>query len=356
MSRTRKVALVVGVTGVTGTPLAEQLLLSKDWKVYGVSRRPPELGAHVERDALVHIDGDLTDAAAARRALAACRDVTHVFYCANAAEKRTRLAMITNVIDALEETAPDLANVNLLQGTKYYGCHLGPFKTPAKESDPRIPGADFYYSEEDLVRARQAGRSWTWTAVRPHSVCGYSAGNPMNLVSVIGIYGSLLRELGQTFGFPGSERCFGTLFQVADAELLARAAMWVSTSRECANDAFNVNNGDYFRWQHLWPALARFFDLAANGPRSYSMAEFLSDKQPLWDRMTAKYGLRPFPFARAAAWAQGDYTPPHSRIACEYDMVSDLVKIRQHGFCEAIDTEEMFLRILARLRDLKVIP
>ena len=86
------------------------------------------------------------------------------------------------------------------------------------------------------------------------------------------------------------------------------------------------------------------------------MAQFLSDKQPLWERMTAKYGLRPFPFERAASWAQGDYTPPHSRIASEYDIVSDLVKIRQDGFCEAMDTEEMFLKILARLRDLKAIP
>ena len=86
------------------------------------------------------------------------------------------------------------------------------------------------------------------------------------------------------------------------------------------------------------------------------MAEFLRDKRQLWDDMTAKHGLQPFPFDRAPGWAQGDYTPPHSRFACEYDLISDLVKIRQHGFCEVMDSEHMFLRILERLRAGKVIP
>ena len=356
MARTHKVALVVGVTGVTGTPLAEQLLIASGWKVYGLSRRTIQLNTNAQPGAYTHLSVDLTDAAATQRTMRACADVTYVFYCANEGSRDMRRTMIRNVIDALETTAPQFANINLLQGTKYYGSHLGPFKTPAKETDARVPGGDFYYSEEDFVSARQAGKHWTWTAVRPHSVCGYAAGNPMNLASVIGIYGSLLRELGQPFGFPGSARCFDSLFQAADADLLARASIWISTHEHCANQAFNVNNGDYFRWRHLWPSLAEYFQLAEAGPQSYSMEEFLRDKQPLWEAMTSKYRLQPFPFARAAKWARGDYTPPHSRIACEYDVISDLVKIRQAGFCEAMDSEHMFRRILGRLRALHVIP
>ncbi len=356
MSLTPKVALVVGVGGVTGTPLAEQLLQSPEWKVYGISRRAPVLDVAQPRSTFTHLAVDLADADATRRALTACADITHVFYCANHSSPSTRLAMIAHLLDALENVAPGFKNINLLQGTKYYGSHLGPFKTPAKESDARVAGGDFYYSEEDLVTSRQQSNDWTWTAVRPHSVCGYAAGNPMNLVSVIGIYGSMLREIEQPFGFPGSPRCFQALFNVADAELLARAAIWVSTHADCGNQAFNINNGDYFRWKQLWPALARFFGLESAGPQACSMAEFLAGKQALWESMTAKYGLKPFPFARAAAWAQGDYTPPHSRIACEYDVISDLVKIRQAGFCEAIESERMFLRILTRLRALRVIP
>ena len=164
--------MVIGTSGVTGTPLAEQLLVS-GWKVYGVSRRAPGLrgGPHGQ---FHHIAVDLTDRDATRAAFADCGDVTHLFHCANDADPAVRLAMIANCLDAAEAAAPGFANINLLQGTKYYGSYLGPFKTPAKESDPRVPGGDFYYSEEDLVAGRQAGRGWSWTGVRPTAVCGLS--------------------------------------------------------------------------------------------------------------------------------------------------------------------------------------
>ena len=61
----QKVALVVGTSGVTGTPLAEQLLLA-GWKVYGVSRRAPQLrgGPFAQ---FHHVAVDLTDAARSPR-------------------------------------------------------------------------------------------------------------------------------------------------------------------------------------------------------------------------------------------------------------------------------------------------
>jgi nucleoside-diphosphate-sugar epimerase len=348
------VGMVIGAGGVTGTPLAEQLALA-GWKVYGVSRREPQLRGGPNAQ-FQHISADLTDAGAAHAAFAGCSDVTHVFHCANDARAETRLSIIGNTLGAVEAAAPGFANINLMQGTKYYGSYLGPFKTPAKESDPRVPHGDFYYSEEDLVIERQRGKRWSWTAVRPTAVCGYAQGNPLNLATVLALYGSLLRELGRPFGFPGSAACFGSLNQVIDAELLARSAIFVSTTPGCANQAFNVGNGDIFRWRHMWPSLARFFGLEAAGPQPHSLRQFLSDKGPLWQTMTAKYGLKPFPFERTPDWAQGSFTPPNSRLACEYDFVADTLKIRRSGFCEAIDSEEMFLAMFERFRDEKLIP
>jgi NAD(P)-dependent dehydrogenase (short-subunit alcohol dehydrogenase family) len=75
-----KVALVVGVSGVTGTPLAEQLLHTRGWKVYGASRRAPELDASALQGAFTHISGSISQTrAATRNALGKCADVTHVF-------------------------------------------------------------------------------------------------------------------------------------------------------------------------------------------------------------------------------------------------------------------------------------
>ena len=36
----------------------------------------------------------------------------------------------------LDAVSPVLRRVVLVTGTKYYGSHLGPFKTPARESGP----------------------------------------------------------------------------------------------------------------------------------------------------------------------------------------------------------------------------
>jgi hypothetical protein len=72
--------------------------------------------------------------------------------------------------------------------------------------------------------------------------------------------------------------------------------------------------------------------------------------------MTRKYGLRPFPFERTPDWAQGSFTPPNSRLACEYDFITDTLRIRRAGFCEVIDSEEMFLAMFARFREARLIP
>jgi hypothetical protein len=72
--------------------------------------------------------------------------------------------------------------------------------------------------------------------------------------------------------------------------------------------------------------------------------------------MTAKYHLRPFPFVRAPRWAQGDFTPPNSRLGCEYDFISDTLRVRQAGFNEVIDSEQMFFDMFERFRQDSVIP
>jgi hypothetical protein len=46
------------------------------------------------------------------------------------------LAMLVNVVEAVERIASGLQHVSLMQGYKVHGAHLGPFKTPARETDP----------------------------------------------------------------------------------------------------------------------------------------------------------------------------------------------------------------------------
>ncbi|TCT01102.1 SDR family oxidoreductase [Aquabacter spiritensis] len=348
------VALVVGATGVTGAPLCEQLLRA-GWRVHALSRRVPQLASGTPVQSLFHLPVDLDDGARTHAALADLGAVTHVFYCANSPSAEARKEMIGSLLDGLE-TLPHFTNINFIQGMKYYGCHLGPFPTPAKETDPRVPGCDFYYTEEDMIQARQAGQAWTWTTLRPHSVCGLSAGNPVNVASAVAVYASMQRALGDTLAFPGTDAAFRSLFQVADAGLLARAAIHVSTLAQGRNRAFNINNGDYFRWQTLWPSIAAFFGLKPGGPSGASLTAFFEEQKPVWDALVRDHRLAPFPYDRLPRWSLGEYQPPNSRLACTYDVIADTVRLRQAGFCEAIDSGAMFQKIFGQLRAERLIP
>ena len=93
-----------------------------------------------------------------------------------------------------------------VQGTKYYGQHLGPFKTPAKEDDPRPPIQHFYYDQQDLLMRLRQGKAWSYSTTRPHVICGFALGNPLNIISILAVYATILREMGKPLTFPGQTR------------------------------------------------------------------------------------------------------------------------------------------------------
>jgi len=134
----RKKALIAGATGVVGRNLLRHLLTLDDWDVIAVSRRKPDVEGRYE-----HVPIDLLDRAQTFEALKRQRGVTHVFFSAYfelptwAEMVAPNQTMLVNLMDAIETASPNLAHVNLMHGTKWYGNHLGPFKTPAKEDDPR---------------------------------------------------------------------------------------------------------------------------------------------------------------------------------------------------------------------------
>ena len=337
---------------MVGRYLLQHLAQSGQWKLLALSRRKPDVPGDY-----VHIAADLSDAADARAKLAILVDITHVFYAAYAERdgasdlSAANTAMLRNLLDAIEPVAGDLEHVHLVEGTKWYGSHLGPFKTPAKENDPRTAPVLFYYDQQDLLESRQKRQRWTWSAVRPHTVCGFGVGNPMNLTMVIAVYAAICRELGLAFSHPGRPANWRTLYQVTDSGLLARAIEWMATNPQCANQAYNITNGDLFRWEHVWPELARSFGLESGPQRHFSLQEFMADKAPVWERIVSKHGLRRYDFAQIAAWRFGDFV-----FSAEWDVISDCGKARRAGFCETVDSGEMFLRLFAEFRRQRVIP
>jgi nucleoside-diphosphate-sugar epimerase len=259
--------------------------------------------------------------------------------------------MLVNAIETVEKFSRKLRKVILVEGVKFYGAHLGPFKTPAKETDPRHMPPNFYYDQEDYLRQRSAGRTWSWTAFRPSSICGFAVGNPMNIATVIAVYSALCKEMRVPFRFPGSIAAYHAIMEMTDAELLAKAMVWAAENDQCDGQAFNITNGDFNRWENLWPLLAGFFKMEYAQPQRLPLAQFMSDKEPVWKTLVKRHGLLDYSFKEAAAWPFGE-----AIFNLDYDVMSDTTKLRRFGFHEWVDTEEMLLRIFAQFQKMRFIP
>ena len=350
---THHCALIPGVTGVVGGGLARYLAAQPDWEVIGLARHAPR-----EHTRYPVITVDIADAAACRAKLGALTQVTHVLYCARANHIAMtkepvdlNAAMLRNVIDAVVAVARGFKHVHLVQGSKYYGSDLGPYKTPAKESDPRITENNWYYAQEDFVVERSRGQAWSWSASRPHAICNGDLGIYRSIPRVIAVYAAISKALGQPLYFPGSAENFHALYQCVDATLLAKAIAWISTAPACANQAFNVTNGDFIRWTNLWPRFAEFFGMAAGPVRTVRLTQAMADKAPVWERIVTEHRVRPTPYAQTALWSYGDFV-----FTPAYDHMSDTLKLRQSGFADCLDTGRMFLDLFRHLRDARIIP
>jgi nucleoside-diphosphate-sugar epimerase len=348
----RKKAVVAGALGVSGRAIVNHLIELGDWEVIGLSRRSPDFPTSARFLAV-----DLLDREEVERHLGAFNDVTHVYYTAlqmrpNPFEEvRLNLAMLQHTVEVVERSSNRLRKVVLMEGAKYYGAHLGPYKTPAQEHDPRHMPPNFYYDQEDYLKARSATQGWSWTALRPSCICGFAVGNPMNMATVIGVYGSLCRELGLPLRYPGSARAYGALMEMTDSDLLAKAAVWAAETERCDGEAFNITNGDFHRWEYLWPRLADYFRLPVAPPLRLPLCQFMSDKEPLWRSMVEKYNLLDYSFQDAAAWPFGEAV-----FNIEYDVMSDTTKAKKFGFHEVVCTEEMLIRLMVGFQKLRFIP
>ncbi|WP_069658123.1 SDR family oxidoreductase [Arcticibacter eurypsychrophilus] len=348
----KKLALVVGANGVIGTNLINYLLELGDWDILGLSRRGGS-----DSGKLRYIAVDLLDPESCRQQLSNLTDVNYIFYTAFqdrptwAELVPPNLAMLVNVVDAVEPIAHDLRHISLMQGYKVYGAHLGPFKTPAKESDAGHMPPEFNVDQQEFLEKNQQGKNWTWSAIRPSVVGGTALGNPMNLVLAIAVYASISKELGLPLRFPGKPGAYKKLMEMTDAGLLAKATVWAATNEQCANQAFNITNGDLFRWEELWPKIAAYFKLEVAAPLHMSLQTVMQDKEPLWDKIQKKHELANAAYNDVSAWAFGDAV-----FSWDYDFFGDGTKARRLGFHEFIDTEQMFYQLFDELRVKKVIP
>ncbi|MFL9923492.1 SDR family oxidoreductase [Herbaspirillum lusitanum] len=352
-----KVALVVGAHGVIGSRLIRHLLSDADWQIVGLSRRG-EQNESDRHERLRHIAIDLLEETATRSALKDLKQVTHVFYAAYqhrpgwAELVAPNMAMLRNVVEALEAVDAGVQHISLMQGYKVYGGHLGPFKTPARESDAHFMPPEFMFDQQRYLQDKQAqGSRWNWSAIRPAVVGGSTLGNPMNLALAIAMYASISKQLGLPLRFPGKPGADDKLIEMTDDGLLAQATVWAANDVRCANQAFNIGNGDLFRWSEMWPKIAHYFGMEVGPALPLKLGEVMRDKAPLWQTIVAAHGLHAHDYGALSSWDFADFV-----FSWDYDMFGDGSKARRFGFHEYVESEQMFYRLFDDLRARKVIP
>lgn len=346
-------ALIVGASGIVGRALLRHLDEASDWQVIGVSRRLPGLATNGRLIAL-----DVLDREVCKKTLSNLPEVTHVFYTAfvqkenYAAEIAPNLTMLQNVVEAAELTCPRLRHVQVMQGSKWYGNHLGPYPTPAREDQSRHPFPHFYFDQQAWLSAHQRGKSWSWSALRPHGVWGFAVGGQINMMLAIAIYASIMRHMGLPLLYPGKPGAFDALYQCTEAAHLAKGMVWAATAPAAQNEAFNLTNGDFIRWRHAWPVVARWFEMEAGGVQTFDLATFMADKESMWAEIRQIHGLQSYKISDLTLWSAISI----NMLNADWDQMSSMTKARKAGWHEVNDTYEMITRQFDQLAQARIIP
>jgi nucleoside-diphosphate-sugar epimerase len=357
-----KTVLVAGASGLVGSACIRRLASEPGTRIIAISRRRPS-----EPDGVEFRHVDLTDGDAAAAFVRDLPEVTHLVYAAlyekpqllagwvDGEQIATNAAMFRNLLGPFADRT-GLRHVSILQGTKAYGIHVRSIPIPAREDrDEAYDVPNFYWEQEGYLKERAAGGRFAWNIFRPQAVLGESLGAAMNAIVAIGAYAAILRETGEPLHYPGADP---QVMEATDVDILARAIAWAGETEAAHNQAFNVTNGDVFRWQEVWPAIADALGMRPGEARPMSLAEEMPKRAPEWDAIRARYGLDApplMPFVGLSFQFFDSLVGSGDPSRATPGIVST-VKIRQAGFTDTIDTEAMFRKWFRRLQDKRLLP
>nr|AIW09145.1 progesterone 5-beta-reductase 3 [Catharanthus roseus] len=366
----QSVGLILGVTGLVGNSLAEILPLSDTpggpWKVYGVARRSRPTW-HADHP-IEYIQCDLSNPEETESKLSNLTDVTHIFYvtCVTA-NKYTDAEncdangkMFRNVLNAIIPNCPNLQHICLQTGLKHYFgrslvgnfvCH----ESPCYEDLPRLDVPNFYYTLEDILYEEvQKKEGLTWSVHRPGTIFVFSPFSSMNLVGTLCVYAAICKQQGLPLKFPGSKNVWEGYSMCSDADLVAEQQIWAAIDHlpNAKNEAFNVSNGDVFKWKYIWKVLAEQFGLefVEFDGEKLSLQEMMIDKGPIWEEIVRENGLLGTKLEQVGVWWFADVL-----LGFEFPLDS-MNKSKEHGFLGFRNSKNSFLSWIEKTKAYKIVP
>ncbi|XVF58098.1 hypothetical protein PTKIN_Ptkin07bG0035300 [Pterospermum kingtungense] len=365
----QSVGLVVGVTGIVGNSLAEILPLSDTpggpWKVYGVARRPrPSWSAD---HPIEYVQCDISDPDDTQSKLSKLTDVTHIFYVSwsnrssEAENCKVNGSMLGNVLRSVIPNAPNLQHICLQTGVKHY---LGPFEllgkielhdSPFTEDLPRLNAPNFYYHQEDILfEETEKRQGLTWSVHRPSSIFGFSPYSLMNIVASLCVYAAICKHEGEPLWFPGSKASWECYFEASDADLIAEQQIWAAVDPYARNEAFNVNNGDVFKWKQLWSVLAEQFGIEEFGfeeGKNLGLQEMMKGKERVWEEIVKEKQLQETRLEEVGAWWFADVILTAGPLP-----LSSMNKSKEHGFLGFRNSNNSFITWVDKMKAYKIVP
>ncbi|XWS21267.1 hypothetical protein CRYUN_Cryun30bG0041100 [Craigia yunnanensis] len=364
----QSVGLVVGVTGIVGNSLAEILPLSDTpgglWKVYGIGRRPrPNWNAD---HPIEYIQCDISDPKDTESQLSQLTDVTHIFYVSwtnrssEAENCEINGSMLRNVLRSVIPNAPNLRHICLQTGAKHY---VGPFELfgkiqshdpPFTEDLPRLNAPNFYYTQEDILfEETEKKEGLTWSVHRPTNIFGFSPYSLMNVVGTLCVYAAICKHEGEPLLFPGSKAAWECYSDASDADLIAEQQIWAAVDPYAKNEAFNVNNGDVFRWKHLWRNLAEQFEIEEFGfeeGKNLGLQEMMKGKERVWEEIVKENQLQETKLEEVGVWWFVDVI-----LSAEASLLS-MNKSKEHGFLGFRNSRNSFITWIDKMKAYKIVP
>ena len=171
--------------------------------------------------------------------------------------------------------------------------------------------------------------------------------------TTLAVYASICKETESPFIWPGSSAQWNGLSDVTDVRILAKHLIWAATTPAAHNEAFNITNGDVFRWSWLWGKLADWFGIEFQGYRDTikPLEKQMEEKEVLWQDIADRYGLKEPNLNKLAS-------PWHTDLDLgrPIEVMTDMSKSRKLGFTVYQSTKDSFFDLFEQLRENRIIP
>jgi nucleoside-diphosphate-sugar epimerase len=326
-SKGKRIALVVGCTGMAGHWIIPTLLNSpdEDWEVYGLAlelnektfismtdkpfiplmvnlnskesivkglkekgcpkitdvfwyaeaNRPPKLANAVVMRHLLHVGEAFGPVLKA--VLKVSPQTIHdqlygqINYLAGSGKNERNQLWLGNIIDGLKETGAPLKHFVLGCGGKWYGMAIGPafdsnYSSPFFEDKTKGPGPLCYFDAQEFVAQKAKENGFTWNVVLPSFIigrCPELTPATQSFGLALAVYTILMKAQGKHLMYPGGVGSFHAKIQLSTSKKIAEVMKW-STQHE--NQIFNVTSCPAFSWSEVWESIGKYFDIPAENP------------------------------------------------------------------------------------------